>query len=137
MNQIIISIDPGRDKCGIAVVHRQKGAVNQQIVPTAELKTVVQQLIVDHSVNVVVIGDGTSSKEAKQAIDSIMLTTGQTFTVDFVDEHHSTDQARRLYWHKHPPQGFRRLIPVTMQVPPTPVDDYVAVILAERYFAKK
>jgi len=27
-----------------------------------------------------------------------------------------------------------RLIPVTMRTPPVPVDDYVAVILAERFF---
>ena len=41
------------------------------------------------------------------------------------------------YWREHPPRGLMRLIPVTMQVPPVPVDDYVAVILAERYFDKK
>lgn len=136
MNQIIIAIDPGREKCGIAVVHQQQGVLSQQVIQTAQLKLVVQQLIVDHNVNVIVMGDGTSSKQAKQALES-MIIANQSLTITLVDERHSTDQARCLYWRKHPPQGFMRLIPVTMQVPPNPVDDYVAVILAERYFAKK
>jgi len=136
MNQIIIAIDPGREKCGIAVVHQHDGVLFQEVINTKELNSIVQQLIADYHTSTVVIGDRTSSQEAKQNLEQIKI-AGLPLAVIFVDEHHSTDQARCRYWRENPPQGFKRFIPVTMQVPPQPVDDYVAVILAERYFAKK
>jgi hypothetical protein len=49
-----------------------------------------------------------------------------------VDEKDTTFQARERYWEYHPRRGWRRLLPSTLQVPPDPVDDYVALILAER-----
>ena len=135
MNEIIIAIDPGREKCGIAVVHEQKGTLIQKVIQTPELNAVVEQLIADYHTSIVVIGDRTSSQQAKKGLENIQI-SGQPLVVILVDEHHSTDEARLRYWRENPPQGFKRLIPVTMQVPPKPVDDYVAVILAERYFAK-
>ena len=35
------------------------------------------------------------------------------------------------------PRGLRRLLPTSMQVPPVPVDDFVAVILGTRYLARQ
>lgn len=136
MDQIIIAVDPGREKCGIAVVRQEKGVLMQEVIATAQLQVVVQKLLVEHKVEKIVIGDGTSSHEAKEQLENI-ITEGKAAEVIFVDERHSTDQARIRYWQEHPPKGWKKLIPVTMQVPPKPVDDYVAVILAERYFNKK
>jgi len=135
MNEIIIAVDPGREKCGIAVVHKQNGVLTQQVINTPELNFIVQQFIAEYHTSTVVIGDRTSSREAQHNLEKITI-HGVPLAVIFVDEHRSTDQARRRYWKENPPQGFKRLIPVTMQVPPQPVDDYVAVILAERYFNK-
>ena len=136
MKQIIIAIDPGREKCGIAVVHQKQGVLTQKVINTKELNLVVEQLIAEYHTSTVVIGDRTSSREAKESLEQIKV-ADQPLVVILVDEHHSTDQARLRYWSENPPRGFMRLIPVTMQVPPKPVDDYVAVILAERYFALK
>ena len=133
MNEIIIAVDPGREKCGIAVVHKEKGVLTQQVINTAVLNSVVQKFITDYHTSTVVIGDRTSSQEAKEKLEQIII-EAQPLVVIFVDEHKSTDQARQRYWADNPPRGLMRLIPVTMQVPPKPVDDYVAVILAERYF---
>ena len=52
-----------------------------------------------------------------------------------VDEYNTTQLAKGEYWKANPPRGLKKLIPITMQVPPVPVDDYVAVILARRYIA--
>lgn len=136
MAQMIIAVDPGREKCGIAVVHEQQGPVMQDVVPTARLTFVVEELLITHKVEMVVIGDGTSSQEAKEKLENIII-DGENVKVVLVNERNSTDEARKRYWQENPPHGFKRLIPVTMQVPPKPVDDYVAVILAERYFDKK
>ncbi len=44
-------------------------------------------------------------------------------------------EARERYWEHHRRRGWRRLVPSTMLVPPDPVDDFVAFILAERVLA--
>ena len=53
--------------------------------------------------------------------------------IKVVDERHTTEEARKLYWKKNPPRGWRKLLPTSMQVPPVPVDDLVAEILARRF----
>ena len=136
MGQPIIAVDPGREKCGIAVVHQGEGVLEQKVVVTAQLKIVVEELLTQYQGKQIVIGDGTSSLEAKKRLEDLVI-KDEVVEVILVDERHSTDQARIRYWQEHPPKGWKKLIPVTMQVPPGPVDDYVAVILAERYFGKK
>jgi len=135
MEQMIMAVDPGREKCGIAVVHQQQGVLQHEVVPTVRLAPVVEELLVKYQLSKIVLGDGTSSREAKGKLEQLLV-NGEGVAVILVDERHSTDQARKRYWREHPPTGFMRLIPVTMQVPPKPVDDYVAVILAERYLGK-
>jgi RNase H-fold protein (predicted Holliday junction resolvase) len=133
MDQTIISIDPGREKCGIAVVHRQKGILNKSIIETPNLSTIIEEWLIKYQTRSIIMGNGTSSKEAKKLLENIKI-DGVFISVILVDEYRTTDEGRRRYWKENPPQGLRRLIPVTMQTPPQPVDDYVAVILAERYF---
>ena len=134
MDHTIIAIDPGREKCGIAVVHRTRGVLCQTVIPTAELSRHTTKLATTYNTTTIVLGNGTAHQYAKTALTS-PAAAGNPFTITLVDEHHSTEEARKRYWHHNPPTGWRRLIPVTMQVPPVPVDDYVAVILAERYFS--
>jgi hypothetical protein len=50
-----------------------------------------------------------------------------------VDEHLSSVEARSRYLDDHKPRGIARLIPKGMRTPPEPIDDYAAVVLAERY----
>ena len=52
-----------------------------------------------------------------------------------VDEYRTTEMAKKEYWKVNPPRGLKKLIPLGMQVPPVPVDDFVAVILARRYIS--
>ncbi len=54
-----------------------------------------------------------------------------------IDEHRSSEQGRRRYFRENPPRGWRRLLPVGLQTPPRAYDDYVAVVLAERYLASR
>jgi hypothetical protein len=56
-------------------------------------------------------------------------------SVLLVDERETTLQARERYWEHNPRRGWRRLLPSSLQTPPEPVDDFVALILAERVLA--
>lgn len=133
MEEIVIAVDPGREKCGVALVRKDKRVLHQAVIETSNMAGKVAQLASVHNVSTIVIGNRTSSREARQALAQISV-AGRPLRVIPVDEHRTTDAARRRYWRENPPRGLKRLIPTTMQVPPVPVDDYAAVILAERYF---
>ena len=133
MEELIISVDPGREKCGVAVVHKTNGVHLKKIVSTANLSEAVAKLAEEYNTLTVVLGNRTTSRETKNILAKIVVNQ-RNLDVKLVDEHRSTDAARIRYWRENPPKGLKRLIPVTLQIPPTPVDDYVAVILAERYF---
>ena len=122
-----MGIDPGRDKCGVAVLSAAGDIKFQRVVLTDELDTVIKSLAAQMSIESVILGDGTTHKSAAQKI----LDAGLTFKL--VDEKHTTEEARREYWIKNPPHGWRRLLPTSMQVPPEPVDDIVAEILVRRF----
>jgi RNase H-fold protein (predicted Holliday junction resolvase) len=132
MKKVIIAIDPGREKCGIAVAEKISGVLYQKVINTIDLISVVKALSEEYQVSAIVMGNGTSSDKAKKQLEAV--SAEKNITLQLVDEYRTTDAAKIRYWQANPPTGFRRLLPTTMQVPPVPVDDYVAVILAERYF---
>ena len=132
MSKTIIALDPGRDKSGLAVLlGKDENIVRlyKGVVPTADVVDAVRQLVQEHKADMLVIGNGTTSKQTQATIRYEM----PELLITEVDEYYTTQLARKRYWLENPPQGLRRLLPVTMQVPPVPVDDYVAVILGERY----
>ncbi|MDR3591821.1 MAG: pre-16S rRNA-processing nuclease YqgF [Negativicutes bacterium] len=133
MIDTVIAIDPGREKCGVAVVGKRDGLLWKQVIATPRLATVVEELARTREICTVVIGDRTAHQSAVKALAEVRI-NDRPLSVHPVDEHRSSDEARGRYWLDNPPRGVMRLVPVTMRTPPVPVDDYVAVILAERYF---
>lgn len=130
MNSCVLAIDPGRDKCGVAVLVPDGRVLVQRVVPTVELDAAVGTLIQSYAPTVI-MGNGTTSAAAKARVEAL----GRTVTL--VDEYRTTDAAKVAYWEAHPPRGWRRLVPRGMLVPPVPVDDFVAVILAQRFLEKR
>jgi RNase H-fold protein (predicted Holliday junction resolvase) len=125
---IIAALDPGRDKCGFAVLSDSGKILCQRVMATEKLITEVNAAKADYGFSRLLIGNGTTSKEAQGKLAQIAA-----LEVIVRDEYRTTELAKKEYWKANPPKGWRRLIPVTMQVPPVPVDDFVAVILARRY----
>jgi RNase H-fold protein (predicted Holliday junction resolvase) len=135
MIDTVIAIDPGRGKCGLAVVNKNDGVLWKKVVAVAELPSWVEELMRSHAADTVVVGDRTAHQAVLKALEPLTV-DGHPLCVHTVDEHHSSEEARGRYWRENPPRGIMRLIPVTMRTPPVPVDDFVAVILAERYFRR-
>ena len=124
---MFMGIDPGRDKCGLAVLNSAGEIKFQRVIPTEELDSVIKNLAAEFAIEKVILGDGTTHKAAAQKIKAAGL------TFQLVDEKHTTEEARREYWKKNPPRGWRRVLPTSMQVPPEPVDAIVAEILVKRF----
>ena len=119
----IAALDPGREKCGFAVLTLDGSVLLQRVIETAKLEQEVRAAQQSYGFSVLVEGNGTTSRE--EALPDLRI--------EVIDEYRTTDLAKKAYWKAKPPRGWRRLLPVTMQVPPEPVDDFVAVILASRY----
>ena len=131
-NMNIIAVDPGREKCGLAVLEKSGEAINvlsQCVIATETLASAVIECASKYGATTLIIGNGTTSKSAQQTIKSAC----PALDIVVVDEYRTTDLAKKFYWKAHPPRGMKRLIPTTMMVPPEPVDDFVAVILGTRY----
>ena len=124
----VLAIDPGRDKCGIAVLSPQGDILLHEIVPTGALETRVSELAAEYAPRII-MGDGTTSAATKARIEA------QVGAVTLVDEYRTTEEGRRRYWAENPPRGWRRLVPRGLLTPTVPVDDFAAVALARRFLA--
>jgi len=128
----VIAVDPGRAKCGLAVVFSDGKVIHRNIVPARMIGETVSVLSNEFKTRTVVLGTGTASQEILREIlafvDSVNITQ--------IPEANTTLQARALYWQDNPPGYLLRLIPVGMRIPPRPIDDYAAVLIALRFFEK-
>ncbi|MDJ1171886.1 pre-16S rRNA-processing nuclease YqgF [Roseofilum sp. BLCC_M154] len=129
---MILGFDPGKDKCGIAVMSEDRQVWEHEVVASDRAIATLKLWCQQYGVSVLVMGNQTTSKawEAK-----LKPEFADTVPIIKVDERYSTLEARDRYWLMYPPQGFTRLIPQGMRQPPRPIDDIVAIILIERYFA--
>jgi RNase H-fold protein (predicted Holliday junction resolvase) len=147
----IVGFDPGRDKCGIAVVesaiNRNKTAVraaefisqpkNQllyhDVVASEIAVSTIDSLAKQFAIATIVMGDRTTAKQWREKFQKNL---SSSITIEMIDEHNSSVEARDRYWQMYPPKGLQRLIPQGMRVPPRPIDDIVAILLIERYLEK-
>lgn len=98
------------------------------IVPTAELPDRAAELQGNHAFGLIVVGNGTRSRAVVDSLREKMPSIG----ILVVDERDTTMIARERYWEHNPRRGWRKLLPATLQVPPEAIDDYAALVLAER-----
>ncbi len=158
---IILGFDPGRDKCGLAVMESGDKGWGSPLAPLSkggkrkggerkrgEKKKGKKILLYNQVVIAEEVLDKISSLIAEFSVDLVVMgdqTTAKfwqkkleqiipkSFRIVLVDERNSSLEARDRYWQMYPPQGLSKLIPQGMRLPPRPVDDIVAILLIERY----
>jgi RNase H-fold protein (predicted Holliday junction resolvase) len=126
---IILGFDPGKDKCGVAVMGSNRSLLYHQVVLTAATIDRIRELCQQYHVTQLVMGDQTTSKQWQQQLATVF----PMLPIDLVDERYSSLEARDRYWQMYPPSFLTSLIPQGMRQPPRPIDDIVAIILIERY----
>jgi hypothetical protein len=127
----ILSIDPGRAKCGLAVVDADGRILHREIVETPNLVSAVGRLSERFQPTQALIGDGTQSATLRKALRTAL----PELPLESVPEAYTSQRARTRWWQVNPPLGVARLVPTTLRTPPVPWDDWVAVILAEDWLA--
>ena len=142
-SELLCGIDPGRDKFGLALaagetLHLSAIFATDEAdfalacIERADWSALASRAIEGEGVpegasrTRICLGDGTCHDlfAEKLRARSILFET--------VDEKMTTLQARALYWHLHPPRGIWRLVPLSLCVPPRPVDDLAAWAIARR-----
>lgn len=125
----IMGFDPGRDKCGVAIMNDQAEVLYSQVIRADQVANLLPQLFRQFACQVLVMGNQTTSQLWQNQLKIIL----PAVPIILLDERYTTVQARQRYWQIYPAQGLTKLIPLGMRSPPRPVDDIVAIILIERY----
>jgi RNase H-fold protein (predicted Holliday junction resolvase) len=129
-SSVILGFDPGRDKCGVAVVGTETHVYLHEVVLAQEVTAKIQGWIQQYAISTVVMGNQTTAKQWQQMLEQSLP---DSIEIVLIDERYSTLEARNRYWDLYPPQGLLRLMPKGMREVPRPIDDIVAIILVERY----
>ncbi len=125
-------MDPGTRKCGFAVLERIGAPpLALGIVPLEDFGARLGALRDAWTIEMVAIGQGTNAA----AVSATVRDAGLPFAL--VDERETTLRARARFFDDHPPRGWRRLVPRGMLLPNRPIDDYAALLIAERYLQRE
>ena len=123
----VLGIDPGTRKCGYAVVVESRSApLELGIVPTDALSGRLRELVMRFTLRAIALGGGTHADAVAAVVGGLGL------PVRLIDERETTLLARRRYFSANPPRGWRRFVPRGMLLPPRPIDDFAALLIAER-----
>lgn len=126
----ILAIDPGSSKVGVAVVQSDGQVPYRAVLAIEDFAREVEALYGRFHPQRIVVGGGTGLR----SVEPLLHQTLPDVPLQVVDEAYTSEQARRRYLRENPPKGWRRFIPPFLRTPERPYDDYVAVILAERYW---
>jgi RNase H-fold protein (predicted Holliday junction resolvase) len=125
---MLLGVDPGTRKCGYAVIERLEAQpLTMGIVPLEEFGPRLATLSANFDIDMVAIGHGTNAA----AVSAVVREAGLPFVL--VDERETTLRARARFFADYPPRGWRRIMPRGMLLPDRPIDDYAALLIAERY----
>ena len=128
MKNEILAIDPGREKTGIAIL-KNSDVLEHKIINSEELVQIIKSLLEKYIIKTIVMGNGTSSKKKYDLLKREFIDRD----IVLINEYRTTDEARKLYFQENPLKGWKKLIPLGMQVPPVPVDDYAAIVIGRKY----
>jgi len=78
------------------------------------------------------MGNGTAAAVLCRLYNDLQL----DIPVRFAEERNTTYKARGRYFAENPPTGIWRLVPLGLQTPPRPVDDYAAWLIGEKYLSE-
>jgi RNase H-fold protein (predicted Holliday junction resolvase) len=127
---ILLGVDPGTRKCGFAVVERAGAPpLELGIAALDDFAARLEALRATYPLEFVAVGRGTNA----QHVAAIVTASGLRYAL--VDEYETTLRARARFFDDHPPRGWKRFVPRGMLLPDRAIDDYAALLIAERYLA--
>ena len=128
----LISIDPGKSKCGLVLAEISEKKVYKAIIVKSELlPDYVRNLNAVEQISKIIIGNGTTSREVKEKLDFF-----EKEIITF-EEKNSTYRAKERYFELFPISGFKFLVPREVFILNKNLDAISALIILEDYCKMK
>ena len=128
----VLSIDPGKSKCGLVLAQINEKKVYEATVLNSELlEEYIKNLNNVEDISKIIMGDGTTSKETKEKL-SFFKKEIITF-----EEKNTTYRAKKRYFELFPITGLKFLIPREVFILNKNLDAISALIILEDYFKIK
>ena len=128
----IISIDPGKCKCGLVLVDLHQKKVDQAIVLNTEfLPNYVKTLKSSENISKVIIGNGTTSRQNIEKLEFIKN------DLIIVEEKNTTFRAKQRYFELFPIRGLKTLLPKEIFIMNKNLDAVSALIILEDFYNQK
>jgi len=128
----VITIDPGKSKCGLVLAEITEKKVYKAIILKSELlENYVRNLIAAEEISQIIIGNGTTSREIREKL--------YFFKKEIItfEEKNTTYRAKARYFELFPISGLKFLIPREVFILNKNLDAISALIILEDYCKTK
>jgi len=128
----VITIDPGKSKCGLVLAEISEKKVYKAIIINSEsLENYVKDLITTEEISQIIIGNGTFSREIREKL--------HFFKKEIItfEEKNTTYRAKARYFELFPISGLKFLIPREIFILNKNLDAISALIILEDYCKMK
>jgi len=128
----VITIDPGKSKCGLVLAEISEKIVYEAIILKSELlENYVRHLIAAEDISQIIIGNGTTSKEIRKKL--------YFFKKEIItfEEKNTTYRAKARYFELFPISGLKLLMPKEVFILNKNLDAISALIILEDYCKMK
>ena len=124
----LISIDPGKCKCGLVLVDMNTKKIDQAIVLNTELLPKYVKTLKSHeNISKVIIGNGTTSGEIQEKLNFFKK------EIITFEEKNTTYRAKARYFELFPINGLKFLIPREVFILNKNLDAISALLILEDY----
>ena len=128
----VITIDPGKSKCGLVLAEITEKKVYKAIILKSELlENYVRNLIAAEDISQIIIGNGTTSREI---IEKLYFFKKEIITFE---EKNTTYRAKARYFELFPISGLKFLMPREVFILNKNLDAISALIILEDYCKTK
>ena len=128
----VITIDPGKSKCGLVLAEISEKKVYKAIMLKSELLgNYVRNLITAEEISQIIIGNGTTNREIREKLDFFKK------EIITFEEKNTTYRAKARYFELFPISGLKFLIPREVFILNKNLDAISALIILEDYCKMK
>ena len=128
----VITIDPGKSKCGLVLAEISEKKVYKAIILKSELLgSYVRNLITAEEISQIIIGNGTTNSEIREKLDFFKK------EIITFEEKNTTYRAKARYFELFPISGLKFLIPREVFILNKNLDAISALIILEDYCKMK
>ena len=128
----VITIDPGKSKCGLVLAEISEKKVYKAIILKSELLgNYVRNLITAEDISQIIIGNGTTNKEIREKLDFFKK------EIITFEEKNTTYRAKARYFELFPISGLKFLVPREVFILNKNLDAISALIILEDYYKMK